>query len=165
MIYSKLKKKAELIIKNCSEEFRVQNRKKLLEEFFCPDDYNILDPIITKENKKDHILYKYKTKILFNKQELKIDFVVKEYPDNSLIAYTIDDSYIKTKKIDRKTVINIFGIVAIYFLQYMITVNDDRLILFQTNDDSMSKIDHMLLKLYKMTFPNFKYKEREFKDE
>lgn len=157
MFFSELKRRKELILKNLSIDEIFKQKKKLIEEFASPDEFDLPSPVITKEITNDKVYHIYTTHLNDN----KIETIFIEQNNQTLVSYKVNGSIFKNQNFKLKSAIDILSVVGINFLHYISVCEQEEIqIIFETSKESMAKIDERLLGLCDTIFPFVKFKRR-----
>lgn len=167
MFYHKLKDKFELLKKHYSEEEIIKNRKKLLEEFANPDDFDLPQPEIIIKEQDNKKYYKFITNFTKNGINTKVETIIIEENDDSYISFKVDDSISRKSKRDLETTILIYTIVSLNYLNYfgiseLVDKNNRINMIFETNHDNMASVDMFLAELFNLSTLTFKRGERKY---
>jgi hypothetical protein len=154
MFFGKLKNQLKIIKNNLTTEEIIQKRKELIDEFCDPEDFNLPKYVLTIDDKH----YSYISYL----NKLKIETIIIQNNNESLVSYKINDSLFKENNFLIKDTINIINIVVLNFLNYISICDISKCnIVFETTHESMAGIDIKLLKLCKEMFPFVNFKRRD----
>ena len=144
MFFSKLKTRIKLITDNMSLEEIKKKRKKLTEEFWNSEDFNLPQSDLEIKDKN----YTYTTQLWTKTKSIELKTIIDEKQNESVVLFKINNSYDKLESQTTKTTIDIIAVVSLNFLHYVSICDKDPLnIVFVAENESLAKIDSMLLSL------------------
>jgi len=144
MFFSELKNRLKLITDNLSLEEVKKKRKELMEEFANPEDFNLPQSDLEIKDKN----YTYTTQLWTKTKSIELKTIIDEKQNESVVLFKINNSYDKLESQTTKTTIDIIAVVSLNFLHYVSICDKDPLnIVFVAENESLAKIDSMLLSL------------------
>jgi hypothetical protein len=157
MFFSELKTRIKLITDNMSLEEIKKKRKKLTEEFWNSEDFNLPQSDLEIKDKN----YTYTTQLWTKTKSIELKTIIDEKQNESVVLFKINNSYDKLESQTTKTTIDIIAVVSLNFLHYVSICDKDPLnIVFVAENESLAKIDSMLLSLCTKLYPFLTFSRR-----
>jgi len=157
MFFSELKTRIKLITDNMSLEEIKKKRKKLTEEFWNSEDFNLPQSDLKIKDKN----YTYTTQLWTKTKSIELKTIIDEKQNESVVLFKINNSYDKLESQTTKTTIDIIAVVSLNFLHYVSICDKDPLnIVFVAENESLAKIDSMLLSLCTKLYPFLTFSRR-----
>jgi hypothetical protein len=157
MFFSELKNRLKLITDNLSLEEVKKKRKELMEEFANPEDFNLPQSDLEIKDKN----YTYTTQLWAKNKSIQLKTIIDEKKNESVVLFKINNSYDKLESQTTKTTIDIIAVVSLNFLHYVSICNKDPLnIVFVAENESLARIDNMLLSLCTKLYPFVTFNRR-----
>ena len=139
---------------------------------FYLKDYYIISDQLGGQNSEDFNLpqsdleikdknYTYTTQLWTKTKSIELKTIIDEKQNESVVLFKINNSYDKLESQTTKTTIDIIAVVSLNFLHYVSICDKDPLnIVFVAENESLAKIDSMLLSLCTKLYPFLTFSRR-----